>query len=129
MIYFRKFRNEDLEKINEILLQEKIYNMQIEGIIYVAIEDEEIIGVGKAKEDNQKWFLEYIVVKKEMRGKGLGDGLLRVISNSLFKKGIDRLYSQEKSEFLVNKGFIKDENLYKLNIEELFEHNCNNCGG
>lgn len=56
MIYFRKFRNEDLEKINEILLQEKIYNMQIEGIIYVAIEDEEIIGVGKAKEDNQKWF-------------------------------------------------------------------------
>lgn len=73
--------------------------------------------------------LEYIVVKKEMRGKGLGDGLLRVISNSLFKKGIDRLYSQEKSEFLVNKGFIKDENLYKLNIEELFEHNCNNCGG
>lgn len=130
MICFRKFKKEDLDKVKDILNEEKISNLQIEDTIYVVTDSEDILGLVKVREEREKWFLQYLVVKKEMRGKRLGDGLIRVISNYLLKKGVERLYYQEGNEFLIKIGFKKNcENLYELDIGELFKHNCNNCGG
>ncbi|NLK44661.1 MAG: GNAT family N-acetyltransferase [Tissierellia bacterium] len=130
MIYFRKLIEGDLEKVNKLLKEENINDRDTDGIIYVVIEDEEVRGIGKVKEKDYKWFLEYLVIKKEMRGKRLGDGLLRVLSNMLLKKGVVRLYCRQENDFLIKKGFNKkDDNYFELNIEELFEHKCDACGG
>lgn len=129
MICFRKLKDEDIEKIQEFLGNEKIYNLILEGIVYVVIENNEIVGIGKVVEKSSKWFLDFIIIKSNMRRNGLGDGLLRVLSNNLLNKGIDKLYYHEENEYLRKKGFMKKGNLFELKLKDMFQHNCRASGG
>lgn len=129
MIILREYKNNDLEDIKDILFKENVMDFNIDGIIYVLLEDNKILGVGKTSLEKDKYFLKYLIIKEEERRNGLGDGLIRAILYKLQNNNIDKLYFKGNNKFLLSKGFkneIKNE-LY-LDIDSFFNSGCN-CSG
>lgn len=129
MIILREYKKNDLEDIKDILFKENVMDFNINGIIYVLLEDNKILGVGKTSLEKDKYFLKYLIIKEEERRNGLGDGLIRAILYKLQNNNIDKLYFKGNNKFLLSKGFkneIKNE-LY-LDIDSFFNSGCN-CSG
>lgn len=129
MIVLREYKDCDLENIRYTLKQEDIKDLNLEGIVYVVLDDKNLIGVGKVQLEDCKCFLRYLVIKKEERKKGYGDALLRAILYKLENNNIKKLYFKGNSEYLLKKDFKnKTKGILSINISEFFTNSCN-CSG
>lgn len=130
MLLLRRYLESEKDKVQEILSKENIKDLSLDGVIYIGLENEDLFGVAKAEEEENKWVLKYLVIKDSKRGENLGDGLFRSIVNYLYNQGIHRVYFKSKDAYFLKKGFFvnKDDEL-ELNIPEFFSKGCNSCGG
>lgn len=129
MLIMRQYREEESKEIENLLIEEKIRDLQLEDLIYVLLDDDVIIGSCKVKVENKRGDLRYIVIKDDKRGGNLGDGLLRATLNKLDKDGVTMIYFDVKNPYLLKKGFEENkEGKLQLNIPEFFQKGCNCLG-
>lgn len=134
MVILREYKDEDFKRVKEILKQENIKDINLDGIIYVALDNNKLVGVGKAQLEDSKYFLKYLIIEKDERNKGFGDGLIRAIFNKLEKKNVNIVYFKGTDKYLLKKGFEKyfEENLtvdiLSIDMKNFFNEACN-CSG
>jgi N-acetylglutamate synthase-like GNAT family acetyltransferase len=133
MITLREINKEEYGEVRAILEKERIKDYDLsKGIVYILIDNNNIIGVGKISLENEYGVLEYIVVKRENRGSNLGDCILRSLLFKAESIGVKEVYCLNCMDYLLGRGFKynkkKDMGLYKLylNIEDFF--NVKSCG-
>ncbi|MCK9442948.1 MAG: GNAT family N-acetyltransferase [Tissierellaceae bacterium] len=125
MLIFRKYQNKDKDDIVKLLGQEGILDFNFGGTIYVAVEDEGLVGVGKGEKIKGKWYISNLVILKEKRGRGLGDALLRSVLNRINNQGAKWIYSKVNEKYLINKGFELNEiGELQLDMDEFFDQPC-----
>lgn len=130
MLVMRKYRENEKNDIRDLLIKEKIEDLEIQDFIYVMLEDDTVIGACKVDLEGEEGFLSYLVIESNKRGEGLGEGLLRAILNKLDLDGILKVYFHEKNSYLLSKGFIENgENQLELNLSEFFSGSCGCLGG
>jgi N-acetylglutamate synthase-like GNAT family acetyltransferase len=130
MLLLRRYLESEKDKVQEILAKENIKDLSLDGVIYIGLENEDLFGVAKAEEEENKWVLKYLVIKDSKRGENLGDGLFRSIVNYLYNQGIHRVYFKSKNSYFLKKGFfVNEDDELELNIPEFFSKGCNSCGG
>ena len=128
----REINKEEYSKIKSILERENIKDNLLKGIVYVFIDNNIIIGVGKIRFEDDSGILEYIIIEEEYRGSNLGDALLRALLFKAESIGIKKVFYYNKNDYLFKKGFKysgeKETNSYKmfLNIEDFFSKGCCN---
>lgn len=130
MLILRRYTLDEVDKIRILLYKEGIKDFALDGIVYIVKDNEDLVGVGKAKLINNKWELNYLVISEDKRNQKLGDALLRALLNNLYNQGIDVIYSKLNNSYLLKKGFIiNTNNELELNIPDFFSKGCNSCGG
>lgn len=129
MLLLRKYTIDEADRIRKFLDNECIEDLVLDGIVYVVIDSEELVGVGKAR-PNKVSELDYLVIREDKRNQGLGDALLRALLNKLNNQGIEKIYYKTSNTYLMEKGFVlNDDNELELNIPDFFIKACNSCGG
>lgn len=130
MLILRDYQANEINKIKKILLDENINDFDFKDIIYVMLDNEDLIGVGKVEMFNENWLLKYLVIREDRRGENLGDGLLRALLSKLYNSGVKFLFYENTNPYLIKKGFaIDEENQLKINIVDFFKTGCKNCSG
>ncbi len=126
MLMIRKYEEKDKKEIKNLLEIENMSHLEIKDEIYVAIEDDYLVGMCRVKLKNNKADLKYIIVKDDNRGEMLGDGILRATFNSLEKKGIKKIYYEGLDPYLTKVGFLKSDDGLNLELDLLkfFEPSC-----
>lgn len=125
MIIIRRLKDRDIEDLRDLLnsLNSKDKNVNLGDLIFLAFEDEKLIGAIKTSEKEKLWYLDYLYVDFKSRNKSIGDGLLRVAIDKLDKNEIEKIYFNGRNKYLLNKGF--KENLDKqlvLDIDNFFKN-------
>lgn len=132
---------EDSEKVIKILKEENIDDKNIEiGIVYVLEEDGEIIGICKINDISPTTgILSFIVITQDNDCEELKDGILRSTLNYCYTKGIIKVYSIGKNDFLLKEGFtyadiddveekirrkIDSKVVLECNVREFFDKGC-----
>lgn len=129
MLILREYREDEIKTIKDILLKENIKDFQFKGIIYVILEDEDLIGIGKVLMVQENWVLKHLIIREDKRGEDLGDGLLRAILSKLDNINVRFLYYDKENPYLIKKGFKSGKEYeLQLNIPEFFKSGCKNCG-
>lgn len=129
MIILREYRDDDFKEVRYILDQEKIEDLNLEGIINVVLDNEKLIGVGKVKLEDDKYFLKYLIIKEEERNKGFGDALIRAILYKLENRNVNKLYFNGNDDYLFKKGFKREiKETLSIDIKTFFNDPCN-CSG
>ena len=132
MIEIREIHSSEFEIANNILSGEGIVDDISQGIVYVLIKDDKVIGISKMRINNGYGILDYIVLKKENRGLDYGDGLLRAVLFKAKAIGIEEVYYAKYHQYLIKKGFNYTEDSsnipyeLSLNINNFFNNCC--CG-
>lgn len=132
MIVIRQINFKDYEKVKLILEKEEIMDDLTKGIVYVLIENDIIIGLGKINVEDEYGILKYILINKKNRGLNLGDSILRTLLFRMESMGIKEVYYHENNDYFLNKGFKYSKTNFKksyplyINIKEFFERKC--CG-
>lgn len=130
MLILREYKPEESEKIKDILLQEDIRDLTIQGLIYVILENNEIIGISKVDNEDDNYILKYIVIKNDKRGQNFGDALFRALLSRLDNQDIDKIYYKVSNDYLLRKGFfINEKNQLELDITSFFKEGCKCSGG
>ncbi|OZV12802.1 hypothetical protein CIW83_07890 [Tissierella sp. P1] len=130
MLLLREYTIDEIDKIISILKKEGVENLDLDGIVYVVLDDNDLVGVGKVKPRGETWTLEYLIIREDKRNQNLGDALLRAILNKLFNQGVKNVYYRTNNTYLIKKGFILvDNSQLELNIPEFFKKGCDGCGG
>ncbi len=130
MLILRSYKIDEYNEIRNILIREGIKDLELEDIIYVVLDNDDLVGVAKAKSIDTRYMLEYLVIREDKRNQNLGDALLRAILSKLLNQGVNIVYSKLNDSYLLKKGFIiNNDNLLELNISDFFDRGCNNCGG
>ena len=130
MLILRSYKIDEYNEIRNILIREGIKDLELEDIIYVVLDNDDLVGVAKAKSIDTRYMLEYLVIREDKRNENLGDALLRAILSKLLNQGVNIVYSKLNDSYLLKKGFIiNNDNLLELNISDFFDRGCNNCGG
>ncbi|NMB27149.1 MAG: GNAT family N-acetyltransferase [Tissierellia bacterium] len=129
MIALRKINKEEYLKAKSILEKENIKDDLLKGIVYVFIDNNIIIGVGKIRLEGDYGVLEYVIIEEEYRGLNLGDALLRSLLFKAESIGIKKIFYYNMNDYLFKKGFKYGEEetgSYKmfLNIEDFFSKGC-----
>lgn len=138
--------NNDLEQVNNFLVSNSIKDtvmLNDNSIIYILEEDGKIVGVCNVERVNYYGIIKFIVVKKELRGQKLGDGLLRSTFNYCLRHGINVVYYHEHDSFLTSIGFstanintipkvikekITSNEILECNLEDFFSRGCKHKG-
>lgn len=129
MLVLREYMKNEIQEIKELLISEKVEDLNLNEMIYIMIEDNIIIGVSKVEIENNNGNLKYLVIKEASRGQDLGNGLLRGILNKLDNNGVEKIYYKEMDSYLIKKGFyLNEKNQLELNISEFFNNGCQ-CSG
>lgn len=129
MVAIRQYKESEIEDIKQLLISENIQDVEINGMIFIMIEDKNIIGVCKIEIENHSGNLKYLVIKEGKRKQKLGDGLLRGILNKLDNQNIKKVYYKENNTYLIKSGFnLNQDNKIELNISEFFSGGCK-CSG
>ena len=132
MISIREIKSSEFEIANNILTTEGIYDDMLQGIVYVLIEGNRVIGISKMRIKDKYGILDYIVIKEENRGFDYGDGLLRAVLFKANAMGIKEVYCAKHHQYLIKKGFHysgdSSNTPYELslNIDNFFNNCC--CG-
>lgn len=130
MLVLREYKENETDDLKELLLEEKIVDLELDGIVYVFIENDNLIGAAKAINEYDKWILKYLVIRENNRGENLGDSLLRAILNNIFNQGIKEVYFMSENPYLVSKGFILlNDNEIVIELDGFFNKGCNCYGG
>lgn len=130
MLILREYKLDESEEIKSILLEEGIDDLDLESLIYVILDNKELIGISKVEKEDDKFILKYLVIKYERRGENLGDALFRALVSKLDNQGIERIYYKQSTEYFLKKGFILSENnQLELNIASFFNNGCKCSGG
>lgn len=130
MLILRSYKIDEYNEIRNILIREGIKDLELEDIIYVVLDNDDLVGVAKAKSIDTRYMLEYLVIREDKRNQNLGDALLRAILSKLLNQGVNIVYSKLNDSYLLKKGFIiNNDNLLELNISDFFDRGCNDCGG
>lgn len=125
MLVIRQYKESEIEDIKQLLISENIQDVEINGMIFIMIEDEDIIGVCKIEIENHSGNLKYLVIKEGKRKQNLGDGLLRGILNKLDNQDIKKVYYKENNTYFIKRGFnLNQDNKIELNISEFFSGGC-----
>lgn len=129
MLVIREYKESEIQDIKKFLISENIQELEINGMIFIMIEDKDIIGVCKIEIENHSGNLKYLVIKEDMRKQRLGNGLLRAIINKLDNQDIKKVYYKENNTYLKKNGFnLNQDNQLELNISEFFSGGCK-CSG
>ena len=129
MLEIRQFKESEVQQIEDILLKEKINDLELNKNTIVVVEDRIVLGVCRYVVENDNSWLKYLIVKENNRGELLGDGLLRTVLNKLDLQGVKRIYYSNIDTYLIKKGFKEnDKGLLELNISEFFSVGCK-CSG
>lgn len=129
MLAIRQYKESEIEDIKQLLISENIQDVEINGMIFIMIEDKDIIGVCKIEIENHSGNLKYLVIKKAKRKQNLGDGLLRGILNKLYNQDIKKVYYKENNTYLIKSGFnLNQDNKIELNVSEFFSGGCKYSG-
>lgn len=130
MLILRDYNLEESEEIKRILIEENIVDLIIADLIYVVLDNNDLIGISKVEKEDDNFILKYLVIKHERRGENLGDALLRALLSKLDNQGIEKIYYKENNNYLLKKGFILNENnQLELNITSFFNEGCKCSGG
>lgn len=127
MIVLREINIDEYMKVNPILKEEGIEDDLSKGIVYILIDNDDIIGVGKIKLENEYGILEYIIVKAGHRGSNLGDSILRSLLFKAETMKIKEVYYRDNEEYLLSRGFEYNNNKFKdfyklyLKIDDFFK--------
>lgn len=127
MIIIREFKMSDLRDASDLLKETKIeFEKPNENeLIYMAFDDEKSIGLAKAKKHIDLWKLEYIYIHEDWRNNKFGDGLLRVVLDKLDREKAKKLYFNGSDEYLIKRGFTKNnDNILEVDIERFFKRKC-----
>ena len=129
MLVIREYKEDEAQEIKEILIKEKINDLELNEDIVVVVEDNSVIGICKFEiKDSDSW-LKYLIIREDSREDGLGDGLLRTVLNKLDLQGIKKMFYDNMDLYLIKKGFIVNpEGVLELNIREFFTGGCS-CSG
>ena len=130
MLVLRKFKNEDIDKLSDMLKAEdiKVDIPKSNEMIYLSFSDEELMGAIKVKYDQDIWILDYLYIAEKWRNEKIGDGLLRVMVDKLDKKKIKTLYFLGENKYLIKRGFEENEDkILELDIENFFKDTCSSC--
>ena len=129
MLILREYKTEESEEIKKLLLEENIKDLDLKGIVYVIIDNQDLIGICKAEKESDNFILKYIVIKYKRRGENLGDALLRALLSNLDNRGIKGIFYNANNDYLLKKGFVLNENNeLELNITSFFNKGCK-CSG
>ena len=129
MLVIREYEEKETQQIKDILIEEKINNLDLNENIVVVVEDNIVLGVCKFEVKDSNSWLKYLVIKEDSRGEALGDGLLRTVLNKLDLEGIKKIFYDGIDLYLMKKGFMKkSEDVLELNISEFFTGGCS-CSG
>lgn len=129
MLVLREYKEKEIQEIKRLLMTEKVQDLNINGIIYVMVEDNNIIGVSKIEIENDIGNLKYLVIKENRRKQGLGNGLLRAILNKLDNQEIKKVYYKENNLYLMKFGFdLNENNTLELVVPIFFSRGCQ-CSG
>jgi len=125
MLILREYKLDESEEIKEILIKEDIKDLELEGLVYVVLDGNDLIGITKAEKNDVIYELKYLVIKHERRGENLGDALLRALVSKLDNQGVEIVFFIEKNDYLIKKGFILSKNnKLELNISNFFDGGC-----
>lgn len=94
------------------------------GLSFVAICDGDVVGCAMAGHDGRRGYLQHVVVKETLRGKGIGNSLVLAClealrANGIFKTHIDVLTTNDvANSYWSQRGWIKREdiNKYSMNL-------------
>ncbi|MFA5576057.1 MAG: GNAT family N-acetyltransferase [Tissierellaceae bacterium] len=129
MLIFRKYKDNDRRGLEQLLADEGMADFNFDGLIYLAIEDGALVGLAKGDKFKNRWFLEYLLIAKDKRGRGLGDALLRSILNRMNNLGARWVYSTRSEDYLLYKGFTLNEfGELELDVDEFFDKPCDGSG-
>ena len=129
MLEFRGYKEDEVQQINDILINEGINEMKLSDKILVVVEDNIVLGLCKVEIRNLNSKLKYLIIKENSRGQRLGDGLLRTIINKLDLQGIEKMFYDKIDLYLLRKGFMENKDgILELNISEFFKVGCK-CSG
>lgn len=125
MLELREYKETEIQQIEDILLEEKINDLELNKNIIVVVEDNIVLGLCKFEIENENSWLKYLIIKKSNRGQYLGDGLLRTVLNKLDLQGIEKMFYNDMDLYLIKKGFKENkEGILELNISEFFSIGC-----
>jgi N-acetylglutamate synthase-like GNAT family acetyltransferase len=125
MLVIREYKESETQDIKKFLISEHIRDLEINGMIFIMIEDKDIIGVCKMEMRNYGGNLKYLVIKEDKRKQKLGNGLLRGILNKLDNQDIEKVYYRENNSYLIKNGFyLNPEGQLELNVSEFFSGGC-----
>ena len=117
MLEFRGYKEDEVQQINDILINEGINEMKLSDKILVVVEDNIVLGLCKVEIRNLNSKLKYLIIKENSRGQRLGDGLLRTIINKLDLQGIEKMFYDKIDLYLLRKGFMENKDgILELNI-------------
>ncbi len=130
MLILHEYNAGESESINQILIEENIEDLTMEGLVYVVLDNDNLCGIAKAKMIDADWNLKYLIIKKDKRGENLGDALLRALLSKLSNQGIKKILYKEENFYLRKIGFkLSENNLLELDISAFFSKGCKSCGG
>ncbi len=130
MIIIRKFKDSDLENLRDLIceLNFEVNSVDQGDLIYLAFEDEKLIGVIKASESEKLWYLDCLYMATKSRNRSIGDGLLRVAIDKLEKNGVESLYFNGENQYLTDKGFKENTDKQLVLDVKNFFNNKSCCG-
>ncbi len=131
MIVLRKFQNNDLKNIEELLKDQDSdkFKLKTDRTIYLALVDEELIGAIQIQQDSEISILDYLFINEKWRNRKIGDGLLRAMIDKLDKNQVKSLEFYGMDSYLIKRGFKENmDNTLSIDVENFFNDGCSSYG-
>ncbi|MBS4539954.1 GNAT family N-acetyltransferase [Clostridium sp. D2Q-11] len=94
-------------------------------IIFIVEEDNKKLGYIIVTKNNKIASIKDLFVLENYRNMNFGDGLIRTALNSLRLDNINKVFYKNNCDYLLRKGFIKNDDNLECIIEDFFsKHNC-----
>jgi hypothetical protein len=135
MLSIRNAEPTDFDALKAFMIKEKQWNeaaptdfLLLETMLLV--DDDTILGyVSAALIENQP-FISAIYIPEKLRNHLFGDATLRGLLFYFMNKGFKQVYAHQNtaiSDFLLHEGFIAQENVLELTLEDFFNQKCRGC--
>jgi len=98
---------------------------EIHTIFVMRDSENQIVATAKLEKNGQRHFIEDLVVRADLRGKGFGKEILSAIIDEAKKKKINTVWAMARAHDLFKKSGFKPDNDRKL-LEYILQY-CRNC--
>ncbi|SCL82535.1 MULTISPECIES: GNAT family N-acetyltransferase [Tissierellales] len=96
-------------------------NFDTNGLTYMMIEDNKLVGVCGVDIEGYFNELKYVIVSEKRRGLNYGEALLRSVMFNMEDMGYFQIFYQDKNDYLLKKGFSETN---ESNGEKTFSLKC-----